>query len=125
MVDFIILFINMSGSEVSKLVLRKNLVRIDSKEFSIDEIVSILGEIKGYTMMHEFDEKSRKHEEKRVPHGYIKITFKNNVELTYETINPIVKVEDFVVKLNLSFREQGMKLLALKTSSIDKVVYQR
>lgn len=125
MVDFIVMFINASSGGLAKLVLRRNIVKIDSKEFSIDELMSIQGEIRGYTVVYEFDEESKKYGEIRFPHGYVKFTFRNGVELTYETVNPIVRVEELVVKLNLSFKELGLKPLTLKTSSRDKVVYQR
>ncbi|MEM1918500.1 MAG: hypothetical protein QXP72_00610 [Desulfurococcaceae archaeon] len=125
MSNFIIMFLDIREKETHKLVLRREILRIDDSEHALDELSSITGEIVNYVTIYEYDETSRKFKERVLPFGKISLKMKGGRELVFNTINPIVKVEDLVVKLNTVYRECGLTLFTQKSGSARSVSYER
>ncbi|MEM1555192.1 MAG: hypothetical protein QXM54_01480 [Desulfurococcaceae archaeon] len=125
MSNFIIMFLDIREKETHKLVLRREILRIDDSEHALDELSSITGEIVNYVTIYEYDETSRKFKEGVLPFGKISLKMKGGRELVFNTINPIVKVEDLVVKLNTVYRERGLTLFTQKSGSARSVSYER
>lgn len=108
-----------------RFVLRRGAARVDDNEVSLEEIYSVTGEILDYITIYEYSEDGKRFREKVLPYGKIVVKTRDGKELVFNAINPIVKVEDIVLKLNTVYREKGSPLLIQKTGSTRVVSYER
>jgi len=120
-----LVFITMKSGdkESSKLVIKDDEVFIDSKRYSIDDFVSLTGEIIEHIDLYE-----RTGEEffKRIiPSGVITFEFKDGFKISFNTLNPIVKVEELVFNLNIIYDSRKMRKFTVVETSTYKAVYKR
>jgi len=111
------------GKELRKIVIKDEEVFIDSKRYSIDDFVSLTGEIVEHIDLYE--KSGEEVFKKIVPSGLITFEFKDGFKISFDTLNPIVKVEELVFNLNIMYDSRKMRKFALVETSPYKAVYKR
>ncbi|OYT38068.1 MAG: hypothetical protein B6U89_06380 [Desulfurococcales archaeon ex4484_58] len=123
--EFILIALKRGGKqEYEKIVFTDNTIYINDKKYDIEDLLSIEGEIKDHIKIYEYKGEDN-YIEHVLPVGYIRLKFKNNLEVTLETMNPLSKIEELVIKINSLYIDRGVSKLGLIESSIDRVVYVR
>lgn len=115
----------MREKEIHRFVLRRGAARIDDHDVTLEDLFSITGEISDYITVYEYGEEGRRFREKTLPLGRVIFKIRDGRELVFNAINPIVKVEDIVIKLNAILKERDLNVFTQKTSSTRIVSYER
>ncbi len=102
-----------------KILISERGITINNRTQSIADITSIVAE-----SIRRVRIKTDKFEE-LLPLGRITITIQNMGEISIEAINPLATVEKIVVWLNKMYRERDEKVLIIKESKGNKIVYTR
>jgi len=111
------------GKEAGKIVIKDDEVFIDSRRYTIDDFASLTGEIIEHIDLYE---KSGEEVFKRiVPSGLITFEFRDGFKVSFNTLNPIVKVEELVFNLNVIYDTRKMRKFTMVEASIYKTVYKR
>ena len=122
--EFIFIALKSIGkNNYNRLVLKNDKLVINKREFLIDEISRIEAEITEHIRVIEY--LGRNITEKTYPSGIIKFKLKNGDEVEVETLNPLTKLEELVLKLNIIYDRLGKPKLYVSESSTYKNVYSR
>ncbi len=124
MQDYILILLVKSNDGFEKLVISRDKLVIGNRNLSIDDLTTVIGEITDHVRIERYSGSDKLGEEV-LPMGRITFKFKNGEEITGEAVNPFVKLEELIIKLNLNYRDKGLPRFRVVESSVNRIVYSR
>jgi len=98
-------------------------LRIDKNEYELNSIKSLEGAITDHIAISEYSDETVV--SKILPIGYIKFNLSDGIEIEVETVNPLAKLEELVIWLNMYYRRSGLPDLRIVYSSGERIAYSR
>ena len=123
--EFIWIIIDKKDEKLVKQIVSDKKIVLNNKEFDLDKIIHIEGEVIDHVRIYEYDGNGEKKFERILPIGYIRFIFRTGEKLEFMTINPIAKLDELVLTLNLIYGEKGLSKLMLIDSGATKNIYKR
>ena len=102
---FIILKNKESGG-FDKLVVRDEELIVNKNKFSINDINIIEAEIREHIKVYDYI--GGEYIEKTMPSGTIHLRLRNGYDIIVETLNPLTKLEELVLRLNIIYEDKNL-----------------